>query len=107
MSDANLSRRGFLQRSMATLAASGVPFWYARDALAAREEKGAAAERAVAASDKLTMGIIGVGSPASRSLQIYNKVKDYRQIQFTSLCDVDARHLGRAASILKEDGYSV
>jgi predicted dehydrogenase len=53
------------------------------------------------------MGIIGVGSPASRSLQIYNKVKSSRQIQFTSLCDVDARHLERATSILKEDGYQV
>ena len=41
----------------------------------------------------------------SRSLQIYNQVKGAGQIQFTSVCDVDARHLGRATSLLKEDGY--
>jgi predicted dehydrogenase len=28
-------------------------------------------------------------------------------LQFTSVCDVDARHLGRARSLLKEDGYEV
>jgi predicted dehydrogenase len=99
----NLSRRGFLQRSLAGLAAAGLPAWYARESLAAREQQ-AAANKAVAANDKLTMGIIGVGSPQSRSLQIYNKVKGFKNLRFTSLCDVDARHLGRAVSILKEDG---
>ena len=102
-----LSRRGFLQRTLAGLAATGLPAWYARDLMAAVEQQVAAASKAVAANDKLTMGIIGVGSPQSRSLQIYNKVKGFKQIQFTSLCDVDARHLARAASLLKEDGYQV
>src|SRR5262249_20055507 len=69
----NLSRRGFLRRSLAGLAAAGVPGWYAREVLAAQEQQAAAAARPVAANDKLTMGLIGVGSPASRSLQIYNQ----------------------------------
>ena len=103
----NLSRRGFLRRSLAGMAAAGLPAWYAREVLAAQEQQGAAARKAVAANENLTMGIIGVGSPASRSLQIYNKVKSSKQIQFTSVCDVDARHLERAAGILKEDGYPV
>src|SRR5260370_18700807 len=107
MDRGNLSRRGFLRRSLAGLAASGLPAWYARALLAAAEQQGAAAAKAVAANDKLTMGIIGVGSPASRSLQIYNQIKGFKQLQFTAVCDVDARHLGRAAGILKEDGYSV
>jgi predicted dehydrogenase len=106
-SKANLSRRGFLRRSLAALAAAGLPAWYGREVLAAREDQVAAAGHAVAANDKLTMGIVGVGSPASRSLQIYHQVKGSKQIQFTSVCDVDARHLKRAATILKEDGYEV
>src|SRR5262249_57160358 len=84
--------------------AAGLPAWYAREILAAREQQAAAANKAVAANDKLTMGIIGVGSPQSRSLQIYDKVKGFKNLRFTSLCDVDSRHLGRAVSILKEDG---
>jgi predicted dehydrogenase len=107
MNQGNLSRRGFLQRSLAGLAAAGVPAWYARELLGADEQQNAAAAKAVAANDKLTMGIIGVGSPQSRSLQVYNKVKRFKQIQFTSICDVDGRHLERASGILKEDGYSV
>jgi predicted dehydrogenase len=107
MHKGNLSRRGFLRRSLAGLATAGLPAWYAREVLAAREQQGAAAGKAVAANDKLTMGLIGAGSPQSRSLQIYNKVKGFKQLQFTSVCDVDARHLGRAAGILKEDGYQV
>jgi predicted dehydrogenase len=107
MHTGNLSRRGFLRRSLAGLAAAGLPAWYAREVLAAQEQQVAAAGKAVAASDKLTMGLIGVGSPMSRSLQIYNQVKGSKQIQFTSVCDVDARHLERATSMLKEDGYPV
>src|SRR6516165_8363335 len=102
-----LSRRGFLQRTLAGLAATGLPAWYARDLMAAVEQQVAAASKAVAANDKLTMGIIGVGSPQSRSLQIYNKVKSLRHLQFTSVCDVDAGHLRRAAGLLKDDGCEV
>jgi predicted dehydrogenase len=107
MHKGNLSRRGFLRRWLAALAAAGLPGWYARKVLAEQEQHAAATRKRVAANDKLTMGIIGVGSPASRSLQIYNRVKGFQQIQFTSICDVDARHLGRAAGILKEDGHQV
>jgi predicted dehydrogenase len=106
MHKGNLSRRGFLRRSLATLAAAGIPAWYAREVVAAREQQAAAARKPVAANDKLTMGLIGAGSPASRSLQIYNKVRGFKKLQFTALCDVDAGHLGRAAGVLKEDGYS-
>src|SRR5437660_1576805 len=107
MHKGNLSRRGFLRRSLAGLAAAGLPAWYARELLAEQEQQVAATAKPVAANDKLTMGLIGAGSPMSRSLQIYNQVKGSGQIQFTSVCDVDARHLGRATSLLKEDGYPV
>jgi predicted dehydrogenase len=103
----NLSRRGFLRRALAALAATGLPEWYAREVVGAQEQQVATARKAVAVNDQLTMGIIGAGSPASRSLQIYNKVKGFKQIRFTSVCDVDAGHLARAASLLKDDGCQV
>jgi predicted dehydrogenase len=107
MNKGNLSRRGFLRQSLAGLAAAGLPAWYARELMAAQEQQGAAAAKAVAANDQLTMGVIGVGSPQSRSLQIYHKVKGFKQLRFTALCDVDARHLKRATGILKGDGHQV
>ena len=62
MHKGNLSRRGFLRRSLAGLAAAGLPAWFAGEELAARGQQAAAAGKAVAANDKLTMGIIGVGN---------------------------------------------
>src|SRR5262245_41354237 len=99
MHNGNLSRRGFLQRSLAGLAAAGVPAWYAGEVLAAADQEAAAARKPVAANDKVTMGVVGVGSPASRALQLYDGAKKYKSLQFVSVCDVDARHLERAAGI--------
>jgi hypothetical protein len=40
-----LSRRGFLQRLLGTLAAGGLPAWYARQYVAAREDEPAGKRR--------------------------------------------------------------
>src|SRR5262249_16543930 len=102
----NLSRRGFLARSLSAMAAAGVPAWYSQQVLAAAEQQEKQAKKPVAAGDRLTMGIIGIGSPQSRGLQVYNGTKGFKQVQFTAVCDVDGRHLDRAAGILTKDGYS-
>jgi predicted dehydrogenase len=100
----NLSRRGFLERSLAALGAAGLPAWYAQALAADKTEPG----KKTAASDRLVMGIVGVGSPASRSLQVVSastpSVKA-GQLTFKRGCDVDARHRERASKEMHKRGF--
>ena len=98
----NQSRRGFLTRTAGAFAAAGFPAWYGQQqALAA-----AAPARRPAANDKLTMGFVGIGSPQSRSMsgELYGGAKKYKA-ECAAVCDVDARHLKRAADQFKKDGF--
>ena len=51
------------------------------------------------------MGAIGIGSPASRQLQIYGAAKGHPGVEYIAACDVDKRHLDRGLGILKKDGF--
>jgi predicted dehydrogenase len=100
MHQGNLSRRGFLQRSMAAMAAGGLPAWYARDVLAADAAK---TTKNVAANDKIIMGAIGIGSPSSRQLDLLREARRHRGVEYVAACDVDGRHLNRGAQIIGPD----
>jgi predicted dehydrogenase len=108
MHQGNLSRRGFVQRSLAVLTAgAGLPLWFAREVLAAEQEKATAARKAVAANDKLVFGAIGIGSPASRGTGIYHDALNLKRgVQYVAACDVDKRHLSNAIAMMKRDGSS-
>src|SRR4051794_37333480 len=85
MHKGNLSRRGFMQHWLAALCAAGLPAWYARELLA----EDAKAARKAAASDRLTMGVVGIGSPASRSLGVVDASRpsvEAGQLTFTAGC---------------------
>ena len=105
MEKGNLSRRGFLQRSLGALAAAGLPAWYARQLWAAHEE---GAAKKTSANDRLVMGVVGIGSPSSRSLQVVGastpSVKA-GQLTFTRGCDVDARHRTHATEEMHKRGF--
>lgn len=99
----NLSRRGFLQRSISGLTAAGLPLWYAEQMVAADETKRAA--RAVSANDRMVMGAIGIGSPQSRGRAIYNEARRDKSVTYIAACDVDSRHLKNALDMMKKDGF--
>jgi hypothetical protein len=94
-----------LQHSLGALAAAGLPPWYARQLLAAQEE---GAARKTAAGDRLVMGIVGIGSRQSRSLQVVGEsgppVKA-GQLTFTLGCDVAAAHRQRATEEMRKRGF--
>jgi predicted dehydrogenase len=90
-----------MQSSLASLTAAGLPLWYAHElfgAAAADDEKAA---KKVAANDKITMGIVGCGSPQSRSLQVVDASRPVKELQYVAVCDVDRRHVERAKAVLK------
>src|SRR5262245_57938918 len=104
MHKGNLSRRGFLQRSLAGLTlGAGLPTWFARELLAAEQEKAATQEKTVAANDQIVMGAIGIGSPQSRGMAIMNLARKQKGVLYVAACDVDSRHLDRAAKAIGPD----
>ncbi len=103
----NLSRRGFMHRSLAGLTAAGLPLWYAKEVHAAQEAARRAAAKAPGANDKLQVGVIGAGPPPRRSGDLYRAAKGFKQVHFTAVCNVDAGHLKYAEEQYKKDGYDV
>src|SRR5262249_42612556 len=97
----NLSRRGFLQRALAALTAGvGLPAWFAQELVAAEDEKRAREKKTVAPSDRIVLGVIGGGNPASRGTQLMDLVKRHKGVEMVAVCDVDARHRDLAAKKL-------
>jgi predicted dehydrogenase len=94
-----------LQRSLAAMAAAGLPAWYAEGVLAAEEK--AAAKRA-SANDCLSMGVVGIGSLGGRALQVVGEsspcVKS-KQLTFVAGCDVDGRHRANAEKEMRKNGF--
>jgi predicted dehydrogenase len=103
MQKGNLSRRGFMQRSLTALAAAGLPAWYAREVFAAEAR---ADEKKPAASDFILMGAIGIGPAPRRGRDIYNEAKKTKKdVKYIAACDLDKRHLEFALDMMKKDGF--
>src|SRR5437762_9859030 len=102
MDKGNLSRRGFIARSIAGLTVGmGIPVWYAKEMVADAQEKKAAAP---GPNDRIVMGTIGTGTDRFRtangmpspSARGERGVDDMRAamgqtgVQMIAVCDVDS-----------------
>ncbi len=95
MQRGNLSRRGFMQRSLAALTVgAGLPAWYARELLAA--------DNPAAGKDGIVMGAIGIGSPQSRGRAIMRDALGKEGVRYVAVCDVDAHHREQAVKDVKK-----
>jgi len=62
----------------------------------------------VSANDRLVMGVVGIGSPQSRSLQVVSASGpsvQAGQLTYAAGCDVDARHRAHAAREMRQRGF--
>ncbi len=100
MNRGNLSRRGFLARSLAGMTAAGLPVWFAKESIAQAQEEEARANRRVGPNDRITVGIIGTGS---RGMQLLRAARRHQPLQFVAACDVDRNHLNRGAQFIGND----
>jgi predicted dehydrogenase len=97
-----------MQRSLAALTVgAGLPAWYARDHLAAEDQESADEKKAVAANDKLALGIVGLGWSPRRALDLYNASKGHSSVRFVAACNLDASHLDYGVDLMKRDGFEV
>lgn len=100
MNKGNLSRRGFLARSLAGLVGAGLPIWYAQEVLVDAQEKDK--QKTGGANDRIVMGAIGTGTNRTRrpnadtplrgerGYQIMQEAMGRPGVQFIAVCDVDA-----------------
>jgi predicted dehydrogenase len=97
-----LSRRRFLDRSLAALTMAGLPLWYAREVLADDEEKNAAASKLkkLGPNDQIVMAAIGVGGQGT---EIMKWAKKKPGVKFVAVCDVDSDHRKKAAKEVGSD----
>ncbi len=97
-----LSRRGFLDRSMAALTVAGLPLWYSRELLAETEEQAAAdaKQKKRGPNDRIVMAAIGVGGQGTG---IMKWAKSKEGVKFIAVCDLDAEHAKKAAKEVGKD----
>ena len=99
----SLSRRGFIDRSLAALTiGAGLPAWYAREVLADQEEEDSAAKSAAkrGPNDQIVMAAIGVGGQGTG---IMKWAKRKPGVKFVAVCDVDAGHRKKGAAEVGKD----
>jgi predicted dehydrogenase len=98
----SLSRRGFLDRSLASLLAAGLPLWSAREVIAETEQRDAAADKLKKAgpNDQIVMAAIGVGGQGT---WIMKAAKDKPGVKFVAVCDVDESNRKKAAKDVGKD----
>ncbi len=102
MTQGNLSRRGFIDRTTAAMVAAGVPAWFAGQAVAeAQERKAAEGRRKVGPNDEIAIGLIGSGGQGTHVMKQALKQKG---VKVLAVCDVDAGRRDKAAEEVGKSG---
>ena len=112
MNRGNLSRRGFLGRTMAGLTAAGLPAWFAAETLAHAQQN--QTQGSTSANQRLVMGAIGTGSNrfrnadlrptrGERGVAIMQDAIRQSGVQMIAVCDVDRPNAEHAAGIVGRD----
>ncbi len=65
MHHGNLSRRGFMAKSLGAFAAAGLPIWFAKETLIDAQGKSAKTAK-TGPNDRIVMGAIGTGTNRTR-----------------------------------------
>jgi predicted dehydrogenase len=100
MTKGTLSRRGFLENSLGTMTAAGLPLWFAREVFADEQEQVAAAPKQVAANDQITMGLIGCGDQGRGDMRAALRQTG---VKCVAVCDIDEDRRDKAAASIGAD----
>jgi len=98
MNRGNLSRRGFLTKSLGALTAAGLPVWFAEELLVDAQEKDTKTAK-VGPNDRIVMAAIGTGTSRTtrpnapvrgeRGVHIMQNAMNENGVQMVAVCDVD------------------
>jgi predicted dehydrogenase len=102
MNEKEISRREFLARSAAGLSLASLPAWYAREAIAAEQERGAAQPARVRANERINVACIGTGGSKGGFRQGLGDTRAMARqpgVQVVAVCDVERQHREEAARL--------
>jgi predicted dehydrogenase len=113
MNQGNLSRRGFMAKSLTAMSiGAGMPVWYAKEMLADAQEQ---PQNQPAANERVVVGSIGTGTNRFRSpngmptgrgergIDDMRAAIGTRGVQVVAVCDVDSVNRDFAANIVGRD----
>jgi predicted dehydrogenase len=102
MKKGNMSRRGFLQRSLVSLIATGLPAWYAEEILATeRERLEPEKKEPVDANSRIQLGVIGSGDRFKGGL-LHDVARQRDAFAVVAACDVDRNHREEVAKLCEK-----
>ncbi len=105
----NLSRRGFMAKSLGAFTAAGLPIWFAKEMVGDAQETKTAK---TGPSDRIVMGAIGTGTNRTRrtgnapvrgerGVYVMNAAMNENGVQMAAVCDVDRPNAEFAQNLVR------
>ncbi len=101
-----VTRRTFLNRTLTSIAAAGLPAWYSRKAIADEREADDGRPHRLGANDTIQFGLIGSGGRHGGFQQGLNDARNANSksgCKVIAVCDLDSDHLNDAAAVFGSD----